>query len=221
MKRNIKNYNEFTSDIESDTLYIFDFDDTLVNSPSFEELAIQYLKEDLTIRDLLIQSVNRVGVNLNDLKWQDGRIYVLDPEKKYREYANWVRKGDRLYLFSPNLFHTSDISLPKTTKPEIVNLYKSVENKCIVTAREETIRDKVTSKLKDFGLKLPKYGLHMAPKGEKNLGSWKGEKIVELIKETGFTKAIFYDDNQKYIKRATKVVKEKLPNLDFKTIKVE
>lgn len=213
----IKNYNEFTSD---NVLYIFDFDDTLVNSPSFEDLAIEYLKEDITIKDLLNQSINRIGVTLDDLKWQDGRIYVLDPNKQLKEFGNWVRKGDRLYMFSPNLFHISDISLPKSLKTEISELYKSVENKCIVTAREESLRDKITRTLLNLGLELPKYGLHMAPNGTKNAGHWKGEKIVELINETGFQKAIFYDDNTKYIKKATKVVKEKLPNLDFTTIKV-
>lgn len=213
----IKNYNEFTSD---NVLYIFDFDDTLVNSPSFEDLAIEYLKEDITIKDLLNQSINRIGVTLDDLKWQDGRIYVLDPNKHLKEFGNWVRKGDRLYMFSPNLFHISDISLPKSLKTEISELYKSVENKCIVTAREESLRDKITRTLLNLGLELPKYGLHMAPNGTKNAGHWKGEKIVELINETGFQKAIFYDDNTKYIKKATKVVKEKLPNLDFTTIKV-
>jgi len=213
----IKNYNEFTSE---NVLYIFDFDDTLVNSPSFEELAIKYLKENITIKDLLDQSIKRVGVTLDDLKWQDGRIYVLDPNKELKEFGNWVRKGDRLYMFSPNLFHVSDISLPKSLKTEISDLYKSVENKCIVTAREESLRNKITNKLLDLGLELPKYGLHMAPIGTKNAGHWKGERIVEIINEIGFQKAIFYDDNIKYIKRATKVIKEKLPNLDFTSIKV-
>jgi hypothetical protein len=213
----IKNYNEFTSE---NVLYIFDFDDTLVNSPSFEELAIKYLKEDITIKDLLDQSIKRVGVTLDDLKWQDGRIYVLDPNKELKEFGNWVRKGDRLYMFSPNLFHVSDISLPKSLKTEISDLYKSVENKCIVTAREESLRNKISNKLLDLGLEIPKYGLHMAPVGTKNAGHWKGERIVEIINETGFQKAIFYDDNIKYIKRATKVVKEKLPNFDFTSIKV-
>lgn len=213
----IKNYNEFTSD---NVLYIFDFDDTLVNSPSFDELAINYLKEDITIKDLLNQSINRVGVTLDDLKWQDGRIYVLDPNKELKEFGNWVRKGDRLYMFTPNAFHLSDLSLPETLK-ELSELYKSVENKCIVTAREESLRDKITRTLLDLGLELPKYGLHMAPNGTKNAGHWKGERIVEIINETGFQKAIFYDDNAKYIKRATKVVREKLPNFDFTPIKVK
>jgi len=213
----IKTYNEFTSDEE--TLHVFDFDDTLVNSPSFEELAIQYLKEDVTIKDLLIQSVNRIGVSLNDLKWQDNRIYIPDPNKQIKEFGNWVRKGDRMYLTTPNLFHTSNISLPNTLK-EVSDLYKSVENKCIVTAREETIRGKIVDRLLQLGLKLPKYGLHMAPKGSRNLGIWKGEKIVEILKETGFKKAIFYDDNPKYLKRATKVVKEKMPEVIWEPIKI-
>jgi len=212
----IKNYNEFTSD---NVLYIFDFDDTLVNSPSFDELAINYLKEDITIKDLLNQSINRVGVTLDDLKWQDGRIYVLDPNKELKEFGNWVRKGDRLYMFTPHAFHISDLSLPSTLK-ELSELYKSVENKCIVTAREESLRNKITRTLLDLGLELPKYGLHMAPNGTKNAGHWKGERIVEIINETGFQKAIFYDDNAKYIKRATKVVREKLPNFDFTPVKV-
>jgi hypothetical protein len=213
----IKNYNEFTSD---NVLYIFDFDDTLVNSPSFDELAINYLKEDITIKDLLNQSINRLGVTLDELKWQDGRIYVLDPNKEIKEFGNWIRKGDRLYMFTPHAFHLSDLSLPSTLK-ELSELYKSVENKCIVTAREELLRDKITRTLLDLGLELPKYGLHMAPNGTKNAGHWKGEKIVEIINETGFQKAIFYDDNAKYIKRATKVVREKLPNFDFTPVKVK
>ena len=213
----IKNYNEFTSE---NVLYIFDFDDTLVNSPSFDELAINYLKEDITIKDLLNQSINRVGVALDDLKWQDGRIYVLDPNKELKEFGNWVRKCDRLYMFTPNAFHLSDLSLPETLK-ELSELYKSVENKCIVTAREESLRNKITRTLLDLGLELPKYGLHMAPNGTKNAGHWKGEKIVEIVNETGFQKAIFYDDNTKFIKKATKVVREKLPNFDFTPVKVK
>jgi len=212
----IKNYTEYTN---QDVLYIFDFDDTLVNTPSFEELAIQFLKEDVTIKDLLNQSVNRIGVSLDDLKWQDGRIYVMDINRQLKEFGNWVRKGDRMYMFSPDLFHISDISLPKDLK-ELSELYKSVENKCIVTAREESIRNKITTKLLELGLEIPKYGLHMAPVGTKNAGHWKGEKIVEILKETGFKKAIFYDDNARYIKRATKVVREKMPNIEFEPVKV-
>jgi len=213
----INKFNEFLEN--KDTLYIFDFDDTLVNSPSFEELAIQFLKEDLSIGDMLKTSVGRIGVSLRDLKWENGRIYVNDPKDEIKEFGNWVKKGKRVYLVSPNIFHVSDISLPKSVK-ELSELYKSVENKCIVTARPESLRSKVESKLKEFGLEMPKFGLHMIPDNTKNAGNWKGEKIVEILNETGFRRAIFYDDNAKYISKATKVVKDKLPNIDWKTVKV-
>lgn len=213
----IKNFDEFSE--SKDTLYIFDFDDTLVNSPSFEELAIEFLKEDSSIGDMLKISVDRIGVSLRDLKWENGRIYVNDPKDEIKEFGNWVRKGKRVYLTSPNIFHVSDISLPKSVK-ELSKLYKSVENKCIVTARPESLRSKIESKLKEFGLEMPKFGLHMIPDNTKNAGHWKGEKIVEILNETGFKKAVFYDDNAKYISKATKVVKDKLPNIDWKTVKV-
>jgi hypothetical protein len=214
----IKRFKEFND--SNETLRIFDFDDTLVVSPDFNELAIQFLKEDVSIKDLLELSVKRLGVSLNDLKWQDGRIYVEDPQQQIRIYGNWVRKGNRVYLTSPDLFYISDISLPKELK-ELSELYKSVENKCIVTAREESLRSKVSNKLQELGLELPKYGLHMAPVGTKNAGHWKGEMIVEILKDTGFKKAIFYDDNQRYIKKASKVVTELMPNVDWTTIKVQ
>ena len=215
----IKKYFEFLENKE--TLYIFDFDDTLVESPSFEELAIEYLKEDLTIGEIINLSLDKIKRSGQELRWENGRIFIDDPEMSIPEIQDyWVRKGKRIYMVSPNEFYLSNISLPTTVKDEMVKLYKSVEEKCIVTARVETMRDKVSQTLKTLGLELPKYGLHMIPVGRKNAGHWKGEKIVEIIKETGFQKAIFYDDKAKYIKKATKVIKEKIPNLDFKSVKV-
>lgn len=211
----IKRFNNFNN---QDTLYIFDMDDTIVDTPGFSELAIKYLNES-NIESLLKMSIRKIGVTLNDLKIENGRIYVDDPESNINVNSNWVRKGKRVYLYRPEIFNISDISLPiKATS--LSNLYNSIENKCIVTARPYVIRSKIISKLSELGLEMPKYGLHMAPIGAKNLGDWKGEKIVQILKETGFKKACFYDDNAKYITKATRVVKEKLPNITWKTVKV-
>jgi hypothetical protein len=213
----IDRFNEFG--IDQQTLYVFDFDDTLMVSPRYEDIAKNFLNESLTVKDLLDRSINRIGIDKSKLKVQDRRIFFEDPNKEYKEVKDWVRKGNRMYLVQPDEFCYLDESLPQKLK-ELSNLYKSVENKCIVTARPESLRPKIESLLNQFGLANPKWGLHMCPNGKVNAGMWKGEKIVELVKTTGFQNVIFYDDNSKYIRGAKKVVNEKLPNLNFKTVKV-
>lgn len=220
----IKKFFEFKGIVNQDILYIFDFDDTLVETPEFEELAIPYLKEDVSVEELVNKCINEIDVDKNLLKYLDGRIYFEDPNNQLEIPSNskyWVRKGLRVYLLPPNEFSLSDDSLPKEVK-SLKDLYDSVENKCIVTARPEIIRDKILKSLKDLGFSKPKYGLHMYPSlNHRNAGEWKGHKIVQLIEETGFKKAIFYDDNSKYIRKARKVINELLPNFDIEYVKVQ
>lgn len=212
----ILNFNNYSN---RDVLYIFDMDDTIVKAPSFEEMAIKFLKEDVTIKEILNDSVSKIGVNLNDLKWENGRIFIEDPNLIKTPFGNWVRKGSRIYLTSPELFYETDMSLPTGVK-ELSELYNSVENKCIVTARWESCRSRIEKKLSEFGLQTPKYGLHMAPVHTKNAGEWKGYEIVKILKKTGFTKAKFYDDNSKYLRRATRVIHREMPNVIWEPIKV-
>lgn len=201
------------------TLYVFDLDDTLVNTPRFEDLVLDYLKEDISIKELLDKSIEKSGCKISDLKWEDGRIYLEDPNNNFKEVGNWVRKKSRLYLVSPNIYTKLDISLPKNTK-SIIELYNSVDNKCIITARSESIRLKIEKTLLNLNIDFPIYGLHMLPDGMKDAGTWKGNKISEIVLENDFDSVIFYDDNSKYLKKATRVIKNKLPNIKWETIKV-
>jgi hypothetical protein len=216
----IKKFFEFKENID---FYIFDFDDTLVETPDFEKIALPYLKENLNIEDLINKCKNEIDFNRNEIKFLDGRIYIDDPNHLIKIPNNskyWIRKGLRVYLLQPNEFSLLDESIPKKTK-ELKDLYNSVENKCIVTARPEIIREKIIKSLKELGFEYPKFGLHMYPYlNHRNAGEWKGKKIVELVKETGFKSAIFYDDNSKYIKKAKKVIDNELPGFNIKYVKV-
>lgn len=216
----IKRFENFNTD--SEILYIFDFDDTLVKTPSFEELAIEFLRENLSIKDLLKASVDRIGVDIRDLKWENDRIYVEDPDNTLEPTGNWIRKNSRIYLSTPYKFPYTDISMPTKLK-ELSDLYNRVENKCIVTARSVDVRDKVLESLKKLGLNTPKYGLHMFPsgKGAGNPGWWKGKKIIEILKETGFRKAHFYDDNSKTVNKVDRVIKSEMPSIDWSSTKVK
>lgn len=216
----IKKFFEFK---ENNILYIFDFDDTLVKTPEFEEVALPYIKENTNIEELIDKCINEIDVEKSLIKFIDGRLYIEDPNNKIYIPHNskyWIRKGLRIYLLPPNEFSLLDESLPSETK-ELKKLYNSVENKCIVTARPEIIRNKILKSLTELGFENPKWGLHMYPHlNHRNAGEWKGHKIVEIIKESGFKSAIFYDDNSKYIKKAKRVIEIELPGFDIKYVKV-
>jgi hypothetical protein len=205
------------------TLLAFDFDDTLVETPRFEDLAIAYLGESMTIGDMLERSAKRIGILLSDMKWQDGRIYVEDPKAAIEVPQNdrhWVRKGSRVYLLQPDEFGLTEMSIPDKAT-ELKKLYDSTEDKCIVTARPESMRRHIEECLENLGFEYPKYGLHMYPSTNHRMaGSWKGRTMANIAKKEGFDKVVFYDDNSKYIKAAKKAVAEEMPELDFTAIKV-
>ena len=207
---------------EDDVLYIFDFDDTIVDTPSFEELAIQYLTENQNIGDLIKRSLQFVNKEQKDLKIENGRIYVEDPNQTIEPKGNWVRKGLRVYMVTPNVYHFLDISLPTKVK-ELSELYKQVQNKAIVTGRMVDLKEKVIESLQKFGLELPNHGLFCYPSKDDRtdrVAEWKGKTIVQLLKDTGFKKAKFYDDKPKWVKKVVNAVRTELPEVEFEGIRV-
>jgi hypothetical protein len=220
----IKIYESFTrTKHDDDTLYIFDFDDTIVNSPRFEELAIEYLKENENIGSLLKKSLRLIGKNIDDIKIEHGRLYVNDPNSEIEIKGNWVRKKNRVYLVAPENYYYSDLSLPKD-KTELSEFYSKVKNKAIVTGRLNRIKKKIEKVLDDFGLENPNHGLYCYPSRDESgdkVPTWKGKTIVELIKKTGFKKVKFYDDNSKWVNKVVSIVRNELPEIDFEGIKVK
>ncbi len=215
----IKLFEDFNQ-TDDETLYIFDFDDTLVQTPDFDDLAIEYLTESVTIPELIDKSLKWISKQKSDLKVENGRIYVEDPKNLIQVKANWVRKGNRVYMVTPNGFFNSDISLPTGTK-ELAELYKKVKNKAIVTGRSKQFQYQVEDSLKKFGLEMPNCGLFCFPfLKQERIAEWKAETIVNLLKETGFKKAYFYDDRSKWVNKAVDRVKKELPQVDFRGIKV-
>ena len=215
----IKSYKIFEN-LQDDTLFIFDFDDTLVDTPTFNSLIIDLIKEDVTLKSMLDKSLSFIGKTIKDLKVENGRLYVRDEEKKIPVKGNWVRKkNNHLYLIPPNEFSTTLFSLPTGTK-ELSSLYNQVKNKSIVTGRIGIMKSKILQKLDEFGLEKPNYGLYCYPKTSDNIPTWKGKTIVEIIKKSGLKKAKFYDDKSDWVNKVKKIVNQELPDVEFEGIKV-
>ncbi|SRR6266403_1301430 len=224
--KHIKTFENFSAENAShkiEELYIFDFDDTLVRSPYFNDLIIQTLNEGHTLSSLLNICLNEIGASVNDLKHENGRIYVLN-EQRFQitpNVKNWVVKGSRIYMTSPTQFSLSDISLPTEVNPEIAHIYKMAKNKAIITARSFRMEDKVKDCLTKFNLELPNRGLFTYPGNSGTTPKWKSDVISQLIFEYNPTKVYFYDDNRKTIKAVDKMMASKFPNVEYESIKVE
>ena len=147
--RYLQMYENFDKNQKDETLYIFDFDDTIVDSPRFEELAIEYLKESETIGTLLQKSVNQISVTFRDLKVENGRLYVNDPDEKIKIKGNWVRKKKRVYLVAPDRFYFSDLSLPKSPT-KLSELYNQTIN--LVSVRRCCLNKHWNLRIKDLHL---------------------------------------------------------------------
>ncbi len=212
--KHLKNYNLFESVSSKETLYIFDFDDTLVVSPKFEELTIPLLRESTTIESMLKTSLNHIKKSISDLKVENGRLYIEDSNMEISVSGNWVRKRSRVYLVAPDKFYYTNLSFPTKTK-KLSEFYNSCKNKAIVTARIKTLQHKVEGCLDKLGLDRPNEGLFCYPYKDDRVGTWKAKTIVELIKRTGFKSVEYYDDKSKIVNTVVRIVKSELPDVNF------
>jgi hypothetical protein len=85
------------------------------------------------------------------------------------------------------------------------------------------LKEKVKESLLKFGLELPNLGLFCYPSIDDRtdrVAEWKAKTIVQLLKDTGFKKAKFYDDKPKWVKKVVTAVRTELPEVEFEGIRV-
>ena len=206
---------------EDKVLYLFDLDETLLRTPGFEEAGIKYLNENLSISEIINRYSAIMDITPKDLKIENGKIYVDNVGQAYDK--PWIPKGKRLYLTAPQYQWTHSPDSYPIGKLELAELYNSVEDKAIITARPEDMRDIIISKMEEFGLEKPKWGLYMFPGGPGSgaPAEWKGKTAVSIIKKSGINKVKFYDDKPKIVNRVVRIVRQNLPNVEIEGIKVK
>lgn len=201
----LERFDMFNIDMLEDTkvLYAFDMDDTLVYGQRFESYVKYLIKEYLTPEDILMKELDEVGIELSELKYDNGRIYFDDTSDiEISKNSDWIRKKDRIYLKQPEYFFLSDYSLPTNTNDRIVDIYHKAVNKCIITVRKDLIKTRTEKSLADLGIEEPNYGLHMYPSIEHKFKSeWKIDEILKICDENEFKTVHYFDDNIKLIKK--------------------
>lgn len=199
-------------------LMAFDMDDTLVYSIRFEERVKSLLvkEEFLTPEIILNNKVDDLGIKINDLKYENGRVYFEDPKQivNISNNSSWVRKGDRVYITQPEAYFLTSESMPIGVHQKIVDIYNKSENKAIITSRRERLRNQTENALSNLGIEKPNCGLFMYPSDSLVFqAKWKALKLQELH-DKGFTEIHYFDDNIKVLKR----IKSYLKKLNFNII---
>jgi hypothetical protein len=90
---------------------------------------------------------------------------------------------------------------------------------CALPILEEKVKESLTK----FGLELPNHGLFCYPSKDDRtdrVAEWKAKTIVQLLRDTGFKKAKFYDDKPKWVKKVVLAVRTELPEVEFEGIRV-
>jgi len=199
-----KRFNRSYESINNKVLWAFDMDDTLVYSKRFEEHVKPLLTEFLNPEIILKSKINDIGINISDLKYENGRIYFDDPEQLtyIPNNSGWVRKKERVYITQPDAYFMTEESMPIGTYSKIIKLYEDAEYKTIITARNERLRKQTELALNNLGIEMPNYGLFMYPENNFSLKvRWKIDKLMELINNENFTEVHYFDDNIKILKK--------------------
>jgi hypothetical protein len=200
-------------------LNAFDMDDTLVYSIRFEEhVKPMLLREYLTPEIIMNNKLEDIGIGIDKLKYENGRIYFDDPHHEYEipKGSSWVRKKDRIYITQPDAYFMTEESMPIGTYDDIVKLYNESEYRCIITARNERLRNQTETVLKKLGLKKPNIGLFMYPINSFSYTyEYKSNKLLELYKRYNFDEIHYYDDNIKLLKKIKKNLENKDINIKY------
>ena len=209
---------------ELKVLNAFDMDDTLVYSKRFEEhIKPMLVNEYLTPEIIMNNKLDDIGISIEELKYEDGRIYFDDPDEKVLipNGSSWVRKKGRIYIIQPDAYFMTDESMPIGAYKDIVRLYNESENRCIITARNERLKSQTNKVLKKLGLKEPNFGLFMYPVNNFSYThEYKSNKLLELQSLYNFDEIKYYDDNIKLIKKMKENLKDKnIPITFYKVTK--
>jgi hypothetical protein len=217
----ITKYDTYIKKDAKKILYAFDLDDTLLYSERFEKQVKYLITETLTIEDILKRELKKINSDISNLKYSDGRIYIDDKEHKIEipQNSSFIRKGTRVYLQPPESFLNTKFSLPINSNDSLLNLYNSVGNKCIITARKEKVRHKIEEVLNKFNIEYPNFGLFMFTNNYKSTAVYKSEKILKVYTENNFEHVNYYDDDIKLLKRIKAILQD--TDISFTLYKVE
>jgi len=216
---------------------IFDLDDTLTVTLTFanfinaksgdfidiNEIHSSYFK---SIKSLFFNKLSKevffkrmgdyiVVINKqNDETFDGSYLDNFDKDKKTSRY--FEVKNNILVVKSFPGFHSDPNTIGKEINTPVFEEYKKIENRMILTGRDEKLRPLVEENLKKIGIDFPKFGLKMYS-GSSGIKNWKANVILKSIEENNWEEIHYFEDRQDWLHFAESQVNEKYPAVKFIT----
>jgi hypothetical protein len=226
-------------------LYVFDMDDTLVQTPTLSEVV--YVENgkihtgDFVI-DKVLNQVLQFSEKIYENKYsftfkkeEDGKIFLLkdglklgvnfvvdvnnsdlkDNEKK-EVLSKFTLYDKKLILKHFKEFFQTESTVGVKIKENVVKVYEKALNKMILTGRSKSILKGVEYILFNIvGLEKPNRGLFLYDYNKNGVKGFKAKVIIDSIDKYQWEEIKFFDDRQDWLDFAEEEVKKVYPDIKF------
>jgi hypothetical protein len=233
------------------TLYVFDMDDTLIETVKLSDIVnvenykiktedenikeyikkikgifyslfskeLCFEKKDDSIIILDCGTKKAIGVEYLDLiqditSEQLQQVSLKDSTKKYLLRVIEEKNGFLVLKPFPGFYDTKE-TLGNKINQKIVSIYESVENKMILTGRNERMRQDVEEKLKVLKISKPNFGLYLFPGGCNTIVNYKIKTIEDSILDNGWKEIHFFEDKEEWLEKAFIEITDKFSEIKF------
>lgn len=220
-------------------LHIFDLDDTLTVTPTFADFVGADIKGMVNIEESFPKYFKSIKGGFwhntsKDVYFKKSGDFIVVINKaddkpfdenvlKYFHGRKWDRALDVvngvIVLKAYPGFHGDPETIGKKLNDPIYNIYKSAQNKMILTGRDEKLRHLIEKELDTLDVKYPNYGFFMYshPKYP-NIRSFKAMVIVDSILQNAWDEVHFYEDREDWLKIAVDAVRERFSEEEVKFV---
>ena len=125
-------------------------------------------------------------------------------------------KDNHVIIAQVRGFHANPDTIGLELNDPVVEVYRSVQNKMIVTGRAKSLIPDIERRLSEVGMELPNCGLYCFPAtGHKSIADFKVHCILESIQKYGWEEVHFYEDREDWLKNAALAVRGTYPQIAF------
>lgn len=216
-------------------IHIFDLDDTLLETPTFSDFVGANHNDVIDSNTIFPEYFTKIkSIFLNDLAKEVIFLrlndFVVPVDVKTKEpfpfekiqyvkdskYKRFFEEKDGIIVIGsfPG-FHGDINTLGKIINEPVIQIYKNVQNKMILTGRSDKLHDHITDRLNFLGIELPNFGIKTFKMDSHGIQAYKIRTIASSIQENEWEVVHFYEDNKSWLFNTKKTIEELFPSIEF------